>query len=254
MVDRGRGPGMYNYNDAVSVTRDIFWVGFYDVDANLHCNPYVLIDEREVIFFDPGSIPHFPIVMRKVIDLVNPSDITTIIASHQDPDVCGNLPVVEDVINSAELKIVAHGNVLRLIRHYGLQSPFYAVEEHDFQLTLRSGRILKFMHTPYLHSPGAIVTYDSKTGSLFTSDLFGATSDNWSLFAGEEYITTMKTWHQEYMPSGVLLSNCIRRLERLEVSRILPQHGSVLEGALVRKAMEYLKELPVGMDLMGDLL
>ncbi|WP_455204029.1 MBL fold metallo-hydrolase [Kaarinaea lacus] len=241
---------MQNYNDAVSVTRDIYWVGFYDNEANLHCNPYLLIDEQEVVFFDPGSIPHFPIIMRKVIDLVNPSEITTIIASHQDPDVCGNLPVLEDVVNHAGLKIVAHGNTLRLIRHYGLQSSLFAVEDYDYELALQSGRRLQFLPTPYLHSPGAMVTYDENTGSLFTSDLFGAISNNWSLFAKGEYLEPMKIWHQKYMPSNRILADCMRRLEKLPLQRILPQHGSILEGAQVQQAIDYLKELPVGLDLM----
>lgn len=241
---------MQNYNDAVSVTRDIYWVGFYDKDANLHCNPYLLIEEQEVVFFDPGSIPHFPIIMRKVIDLVNPSEISAVIASHQDPDVCGNLPVVEDVVNHAGLKIVAHGNTQRLIRHYGLQSTLFAVEDHDFELVLHSGRVLRFLHTPYLHSPGAMVTYDEKTGSLFTSDLFGAISDDWNLFAKGDYLEAMKAWHQNYMPSNRILADCMRRLEKLSPQRILPQHGSILEGAQVQQAIDYLKELPVGLDLM----
>ena len=37
------------------------------------------------MLFDPGSIPDFPRVMRKIIDLVNPRDISWIVTSHQDP-------------------------------------------------------------------------------------------------------------------------------------------------------------------------
>ena len=242
-----------NYDETVAVTRDIHWVGFYDQDAHLHCNPYLLIDEQDIVLFDPGSIPHFPITMRKVIDLVNPEAITTIVASHQDPDVCGNLSIVEDVISRPDLRIVAHNNTIRLIRHYGLSSAdFYAVEQHDYHLTLKSGRVLEFLHTPYLHSPGAIMTYDTKTRSLFTSDVFGAISNDWSLFAEGNFLEPMKAWHQAYMPSNRLLANCMERLETLDVDRILPQHGSVLEGDQVEKAITYLKALPCGLDLMAE--
>ena len=99
-----------DYSNNVAITREIYWVGFYDEEAHLHCNPYLLIDEQDVVLFDPGSIPHFPIVMRKVIDLVKPSDISLIVACHQDPDVCGNLAVMEDVIGRPDLKIAAHSN------------------------------------------------------------------------------------------------------------------------------------------------
>ena len=37
-----------NYEDAVAITDDIYWVGFHDQDTNLHCNPYLFIDDQDV--------------------------------------------------------------------------------------------------------------------------------------------------------------------------------------------------------------
>ncbi len=237
-------------NNAVSVLRDINWVGFYDKEANLHCNPYLLIDDNDIVLFDSGSVPHFPVVMRKIIDLVKPEEISVIVCSHQDPDVCGSLAVVEDVINNRDLKIVAHNNSIRLIRHYGLRSDFYAVDEHNLKLTLKSGRVLEFLFTPYLHSPGAIVTYDHKTKSLFSGDIFGAVSKDWHLFASDcdNYLSPMDIFHQLYMPSNRILKAFLERLEKYEIDRILPQHGSVLEGENVHTAIEHLKNIPCGID------
>jgi two-component system cell cycle response regulator len=237
------------FDEAVAVTRDIYWVGFYDVDAHLHCNPYLLIDDDEAVLFDPGSIPDFAVSMRKVIDLVKPSEISVVVASHQDPDVCGNLAIVEDVIDRPDLRIVAHSRTARLIRHLGIRSELWAPDEHGGTLTLKSGRALDFIPTPYLHAPGAMATLDRKTRSLFTSDLFGGLSTQWSLFARGDWLPTLTRWHQEYMPSGSLLRRCMERFETLEVERILPQHGSVLEGDQVREAIDYLKTLRCGEDL-----
>lgn len=242
----------YDYNNSIAVTREIYWVGYYDREAHLHCNPYLLIDEKEVVLFDPGSIPHFPIVMRKVIDLVNPKNISLIVASHQDPDLCGNLAVVEDVIDHPDLKIAAHGNAVRLIRHYGVRSEFYPVEEHDHKLTLKSGRVLEFIHTPYLHAPGAIMTYDGKTRSLFSSDIFGAVSRDWGLFAGDGYLEPMADFHRIYMPSNKILKHCMEGLRQYRIDRILPQHGSVLKGDNIEKAVRFLSSLPCGFDLHGQ--
>ena len=239
-----------DYNNTIPVTRDIYWVGFYDEAASLHCNPYLLVDGDEVIFIDPGSIPHFPIVMRKVMDLVDPGAITHIIAQHQDPDVCGNLAVVEDLIANNNLQIIAHTNTIRLIRHYGLRSQFYAVEKNDYTLTLKSGRVLEFLFTPYLHSPGSIATYDRKTRSLFTSDIFAAIDKDWSLFAQGNFLTPMDAFHQLYMPSNSVLRPCMERFDKMAIDRILPQHGSILEGDDVKRAINHLKTLPCGIDLM----
>lgn len=239
-----------NLDNAVAITREIFWVGFFEETTRLQCNPYLLIDEREAVLFDPGSIPDFPKIMRKVVDLINPQEITWIIPSHQDPDVCGNLAVVEDVIDNDELRIAAHLNTVRLIQHLGLRSGFYPVNEHDFRLTLKSGRELQFLYMPFLHSPGAIVTYDPKSRALFSGDLFGAISKSWDIFSTEGFPQSMDSFHQAYMPSNEVLRRGMERLEQLDIQMILPQHGSVIEGGNVRIAIEYLKELRCGIDLM----
>ncbi len=241
-----------DYDNAVPITREIYWVGFYDHESALHCNPYLLIDDRDVVIFDPGSIPHFPIVMRKVIDLVNPRDISVIVASHQDPDVCGNLAVMEDVIGRTDLQIAAHGGTVRLLRHYGLNSEFHILDKNDYQLTLQSGRVLEFIHAPFLHAPGAVMTYDRKSKTLFSGDIFGALSHKWSLIAGDNFLEPMAEFHRIYMPGKKQLATCMKNLDKYDIQTICPQHGSVLEGEKVTDAVAFLKNLPCGLDLVEE--
>lgn len=241
--------GFDNYS-AAAITRDIYWIGFHEETSKLHCNPYLLVDREDVVLFDPGSIPDFPLIMRKIIDLVNPRDISLIVASHQDPDVCGNLPIVEDVIEDENLQIAAHTNTIRLIRHLGLKSQFYAVEQNDNKITLKSGRVLEFIPIPFLHSPGAIMTYDTKTKYLFSGDLFGAIEGDWTLFANEGFPENMASFHQAYMPTNAILKPAMERLEKMDINCILPQHGSVIEGDQVPIAINFLKDLLCGGDLV----
>lgn len=44
----------------------------------------------------------------------------------------------------------------------------------------------------------------------------------------------------------------MQRLQQLEIDRILPQHGSVLEGDQVQAAINYLMALPCGVDLAEE--
>ncbi len=243
---------MSDNNNAIAVTREIRWVGFFEDAGRLRCNPYLLIDEDEAVLFDPGSIPDFPVVMRKIIDQINPGAISVIVISHQDPDVCGNLAVVEDVVERDDLRIAGHINTIRLVQHQDLKSSFYPVEQNDYRLTLNSGRVLEFIHMPYLHSPGAIATYDPKTKTLFTGDVFGAIGKAESLFAGKTFLKDMESFHQAYMPGNKILRRAMQRFEAMEIDRILPQHGCVIEGSQVQEAIAYLKELPCGCDLLED--
>ena len=241
-----------NYDNAISILRDIYWVGFKERDTNLHCNSYLLLDDDEVVFFDTGSIPDFPVIMRKVLEIADFKTVSLLVASHQDPDVCGNMAIVEDVVENKNLKIAAHSNTTRLIRHYGLKSDIYVVDEHDYKIVLKSGRELEFIYAPFLHSPGAMVTYDKKTKTLFSGDIFGGVSKEWSLFEDKHLLENMKTFHQMYMPSSKILSNFLTKLESYDIQQILPQHGSVIEGDSVKKAIEFLKTVPCGIDLIED--
>lgn len=241
----------HDLENAIAVTREIHWVGFAERQSRLRCNPYVFRDGDgdDVVMFDPGSIPDFPKVMRKVIDVVPVESVTLVVISHQDPDVCGNMALVEDVIDNPDLRIAAHINTVRLIDHLGLSSEFYSVEQHDYRLELKSGRVLEFMAVPYLHSPGAIVTFDRKSGSLFSGDLFGAVSPSENLFEDPDFPHNMDSFHQAYMPCNDILRRGLERLETLPIQRILPQHGTIIEGGDVQVAFEHLKNLPCGIDL-----
>lgn len=239
----------FDLDDPIPVLEDIYWVGFSEESSKLHCNPYLLVDEGEAVILDPGSIPDFARVMRKVIEVVQPERISTMVLSHQDPDVCGNIAVMEEIIGSDEIRIAAHINTIRLVQHIGVRSPFYDVEKSDWKLTLRSGRALQFIPAPFLHSPGSIMTFDSRTGTLFSGDIFGGISNTWTLFAEEGYLEAMQTFHQAYMPSNAILRECMERVERMDIQRILPQHGSVISREQVPEAINFLKELPCAFDL-----
>ena len=238
-------------DNAIAITREIYWVGFAERITRLRCNPYILRDSNseDVVLFDPGSISDFPKIMRKIIDVVPVESISLVVVSHQDPDVCGNTAVVEDVIARADLQIAAHINTVRLIDHLGLASEFYRVDENDYKFKLSSGRILEFIHLPFLHSPGAIATFDRETKTLFSGDLFGAVSPSENLFKDPDFPSNMDSFHQAYMPSNAILRRGLRRLESLPIERILPQHGSIIEGSDVQAAFEHLRELPCGLDL-----
>ena len=240
---------VYNYDDPILVTDGIYWIGFSDALAHMHCNPYLLIDGEDAVLFDPGSVTEFPIIMRKIIDLISPERIVLIVATHQDPDVCANLAIVEELVGRSDLMVAAHSNTIRLIQHLGLTSKFYPVDKNEYRYILPSGRVITFHPTLYLHAPGAITAYDAKTRSLFSSDLFGAVDDEWTLFDGVRFPYNMDSFHREYMPSNAVVRAGLKNIEHLEIDRILPQHGSVIEGESVRVAFAHLKELKCGIDL-----
>lgn len=225
--DEAGTSGQIDVSGPVEIADSIFWVGFNDESAGLRCNPYLLVDGDEAVLIDPGSVPHYPLVHSKVVSVISPRRITSIIVHHQDPDLCASIPRFEEIIGG-NLQIVTHARAAILIAHYGTRSPFYYVDQNDWKLTLASGRTLRFIFAPYLHFPGAFMTYDEKTGILFSGDIFGALSFDWNLYANEYYIEAMKAFHENYMPSREILASAMKKVKRLDVKMIAPQHGSII--------------------------
>lgn len=219
------------------IAEGIYWVGGCAQDGGLHCNPYLIVDGDEGVLIDPGSVLDFADVYENVCRIIPLEKIKYVVLHHQDPDFCSAVPLFEKA--GAKFEVVTHWRTQTLIKYYGIQSEYYIINENEFKLTLASGRTLGFVLTPYLHFPGAFTTYDDQTKILFTSDLFGAFSYEWSLYAKDDYLEKMKTFHEHYMPSNSILRPVMELFLGMDIAMIAPQHGSIIKHNIV----SYIKTL-----------
>jgi len=240
-----------NYARSIEMADGIYWVGFYDLRSGLHCNPYLIVDGEEAVVIDGGSRPDFPSVMMKILSTgIAPSSIVGLIYQHFDPDLCASIPHFEDIIGRKDLKVIAARSDHMFIRHYGLSSPLYSLDELDHRFHFSSGRELRFTETPYAHAAGSFVTFDERSGIVFTSDLFGSYGEEWELFlalatecqdctdfdrcpGGKPYcpLPDILRFHQTIMPSEKALRFALEQIARIPFSIIAPQHGSVIREA-----------------------
>lgn len=214
----------------IELGEGIYWVGSASEIDHLNCNPYLIVDGTEGVLIDPGSPLDFEEVLSKVTQILPVEQLRYIILQHQDPDFCASTPLFEKHGFRGEL--ATHWRTAHLLPFYGVQSPFYLVNEHRLTLHFGNGRKLLFHPTPYLHFPGAITTYDPVSKTLFSSDLFGAFCKEFFLFAEDwpdgHYLEAMKGFHEHYMPSNEILRPAIESLSMLDIRQIAPQHGSVI--------------------------
>ncbi|VBB40185.1 hypothetical protein TRIP_E280162 [uncultured Spirochaetota bacterium] len=227
-----------------------FWVGNSLLTENLICNPYLLVEGGEGILFDPGSTLDAKDVMASVASILPLDKIRYVVLHHQDPDLAAALPYMEAA--GMKFTIVTHWRTWSLLRFYGITSPVYLVDEHGYALRLSSDRTLQFIPTPYLHFPGAIATYDRQSKFLLSSDLFGAFSERWSLYADDGYREAMKRFHEHYMPSNEILRPTMDLISCLELEAILPQHGSIIKEN-IPSYIDTLKNLECGLALESGL-
>ena len=242
---------MENYNPKHAVlvrgTEDIYWVGFGDSEAGFSNNPYLIVDRDEAVLIDPGSRAdeHYNTVKRKVEEVIDPKKIKYMIVNHQDPDLCASLPLFEEIV-SPEVKIIAQLRTSLFVPYYGTKSEIITVDDGDI-FKLKSGRELIFVTTPYVHFAGAMVTYDTKTKTLFSSDIFAAFSINWTLYADENeyYIEAFKAFTEPYIGCKKPLLSALEKISKIPIERICPQHGSIIDND-IEKYIETAKNLDVG--------
>ena len=237
-----------DFTQAVEIAEHIYWVGMYLENDPFQCHPYFIENGDESILVDPGSMLEFEAVVKKVNTVSSMKKIKYIILHHQDPDLAASVPEMERLIDREDLLIVTHSRMVPLIKHYMIRSDYYEIDRYGHRL--KSGELdLKFVTTPYCHSPGAFVTYDTRTKTLFSGDIFGGISESWDFYAQDDYFERARQFHAEYMPSRDIFNYALKKIEMLDMELIAPQHGSIIQRPQIRPLIEQMKKLECGLYL-----
>lgn len=235
-----------NFNEPIEIEKNIFWLGFPDFEAGFSNNPYLLYVKNESILFDPG--PGYPlfkdILLEKIKKICKPEEIRYIIVHHQDPDLCGLIPLIENFL-SPNLIIISHSRTSLFLPYYGIKKPIANVSDNDI-LILNNNRKIRFIFTPYVHFAGSMMTYDEETKTLFSSDVFAILDKNWKLYATKEDLPKAKLFLESYVEGKESILFTYKKLKNLEIKKILPQHGSIIQEDLVSQFIELLTKLEPG--------
>ncbi len=241
-----------NTDHAIQIAERVWWVGHYLPDDVFQCHAYLIENGDQSVLVDPGSSLTFPHTLRKIEEVIPFQNIRYFVCHHQDPDITAAMSDIDGMIKRDDVLLVTHWRAAALLKHYGLKIPFWQVEEHEWKLELQD-RTLEFIFTPYMHFPGAFCTFDHQSGILFSSDIFGGFTEEWTLFAkGESYFENLRPFHEHYMPSQDILLSGMLTLEKYPIKAIAPQHGSIIPGELVSFMINKLKTLQCGLYLMAQ--
>ncbi|WP_294960457.1 ATP-binding protein [Sulfurimonas sp.] len=238
---------LHDYKQPIEIADSIYWVGMYLENDPFQCHPYFIKNGDESILIDPGSMLEFNETVRKVKSIADIKSIKYIILHHQDPDLAAAVPEIEKLIDRDDLLIVTHSRMSVLIKHYLVSSDYYEIDKHDNTLITSNGYKLDFLTTPYCHSPGAFVSYEPNTKTLFSGDIFGGIEESWEFYADATYFEKAKQFHQEYMPSKDIFNYALNKIEQLDIQLIAPQHGSIIKKPYIKNLIEDMKNLDCGL-------
>ncbi len=100
------------------------------------------------------------------------------------------------------------------------------------------------------HSSGNFSIDDPTAGILFSGDIGSALVPDHkaSLLVTQfdQHIQYMRGFHLRWMPSTTALHAWAQRIRAIKPRMICPQHGSIFEGDMVGKLLDWLDSLEVG--------
>ena len=238
---------------AVEVAPRIWWVGDV-VDDPFQAHAYLVEAGRDSILIDPGSSLTIATTLTKIREVVDLDDVRWFVVHHADPDVADGLHQIDALVTRDDARIVSEWRSAALLKHLSLRMPIATVEELGWSLPIDAERELRFLLTPYLHFPGAFVSFETSTSSLFSADLFGGFNSRRRLWAeSSAEFEDLRLFHEHYMPSREILMAGLAsiRTRFRDIQRVLPQHGYLIRADLVRPMFEQLAALECGVMLQS---
>jgi flavorubredoxin len=218
-------------------------------DYLIDTNEYLVINGNQAILTDPGGMEVFSAVFSAISTGFDPQNIRQIFASHQDPDVISSLGLWLDF--NPELKCYLSWLWAGFIPHFGGNADtFIQLPDEGMALTL-NGLSLEAVPAHYLHSSGNFHLYDPKARILFSGDVGAALlpSGEDGLFVENfsKHIRHAEGFHRRWMGSNEAKQKWCRRVDSMEIDMLCPQHGAIYQGQDVKRFINWLSDLDVGL-------
>lgn len=225
------------------VTEDLYWVGGNDRQIELFenifplakgvsYNSYLLLDEQTVLF-DTADYAIGKQFIENVMSVLNGRNLDYIIVNHMEPDHCSLIG--ELLLHYPDVKIIGNAKTFPMIEQFfsfDLTGKTLTVKEGD---TFCSGKhTFRFIMSPMVHWPEAMMTYDEKDKVLFSADAFGTFNAlNGNLFNDEldfnrEWLDEARRYYTNIVGKyGPQVQNVLKKASSLDIQMICPLHGPV---------------------------
>lgn len=225
------------------VTEDLYWVGGNDRQIELFenifplakgvsYNSYLLLDEQTVLF-DTADYAIGKQFIENVMSILNGRNLDYIVVNHMEPDHCSLIG--ELLLHYPDVKIIGNAKTFPMIEQFfsfDLTGKTLTVKEGD---TFCSGKhTFRFIMSPMVHWPEAMMTYDEKDKVLFSADAFGTFNAlNGNLFNDEldfnrEWLDEARRYYTNIVGKyGPQVQNVLKKASSLDIQMICPLHGPV---------------------------
>jgi len=232
------------------------WLGAdEDEDEGVSANQFLVQHGGRGCLLDPGSVLDFARTVANLSRYAQPSELDYLFFSHQDPDVSSAIPMWAGITTA---RLVMPRVWTRFLPHFGEydQKRMLEIPDAGGRFTL-AGAPLEVVPAHFLHSTGNILLYDPTARFLFTGDIGASVMPHGkeTLYVEdfERHRPYLEGFHRRYMASNVACRDFVRRVSRLSIDAIVPQHGAIFRGPQVGHFLSWLEGLRCGVDLLGEM-
>ena len=199
--------------------------GQYDVPNGMAYNSYAIIDEK-IAIMDTVDASFGEEWLNNIKTALNGKKPDYLVVQHMEPDHSANIVNFTNAYPDAV--IVASDKAFKMMQNFfGVDFSSKSIVVKDGDTLSLGGRELKFFTAAMVHWPEVIVTYDTADKVLFSADGFGKfgaldSTEDWACEARRYYFGIVGKY-------GVQVQALLKKAATLEIEKICPLHGPVLD-------------------------
>ena len=213
------------YNIGVNDENIRLFEGQYKLESGMSYNSYLIKDKKNVIL-DTVDKRVTSKWLEKLEYALNGEKVDYLVISHMEPDHGFNIKKLAQMF--PDMKIIGNVNTFNMFNR------FFSIDISNRKIVVKEGEeinigehTLKFFMAPMVHWPEVMVTYEQKEKILFSADAFGKfgiikSNDTWLDEARRFYIGIVGKY-------GIQVQNLLKKASTLEIKKIYPLHGTILE-------------------------
>ncbi len=213
----------------------ILFEGMWHMPKGVTLNSYIVKGEKTAIIDGFCGWDGVPETLYKLLEeaQVELESIRYLIINHMEPDHSGWIESFRRLHDNFEVYCTKESAAL-LKAFYGYDGVIHEITDIE-ELDLGNEMKLMFKKTPNIHWPDTMMTFEQKTGSLFSCDCFGSFGKLDANLASEQTESSLAELEREQLRYYAAILNTfssfvtrgITKVETLPIRRICPGHGLV---------------------------